>query len=124
LLCNQVSGPPGESGLPARHERPKPPPNPESQARIRFWSVSPFRIPPAIKVGSIIDAANIRYLNITSKRAVFELRSQADGAFDGQVKFHCKRRIAYKRAVGPMALNKVPKELSVVRGNFRNRFPE
>ena len=115
---------PGESGLPVRYERPEPPPNPESQASIRFWSVSPFRIPPAIKVSPIIDATNIRYSNIASKRAVFELWSHADGAFDGQVKFHCKRRIPHKRAVRPMALNKVPKEFSITRWNFRNRFLE
>jgi hypothetical protein len=106
------------------HERPKPPPNPGSQPSIGYRSVSPFRIPPAIKVRSIIDTANIRYLNIASKRAVFELPSHANWAFDGQVKFHFKRRLAYKRAVRPVSLNKVPKELSVTRWDFRYRFLE
>jgi hypothetical protein len=112
----------GESRLPRRYERSEPTPNPESQAGLR-WRVNPFRGPPAVKVGPIINATNIRYLDITSEWAVPELPNHVN-PFDRQVEFHCERRIADKRAVRPMPLNKVPKELGVARWNVRYWFLE
>lgn len=92
-----------ESRLPGRYERSEPTPNLESQTGLR-WRVNPFRGPPAVKVGPIINATNIRYLDITSERAVPEQPNHVD-LFDRQVEFHGERRIADKRAVRPMALN-------------------
>src|SRR5437763_6477522 len=90
-------------------------------ARVPLLMPKALWIPPPVKVGHVLLAANICNAHVAGEGTLDELWGRTKRPLCRNVVAQGQGRALHQRSVGTVPLNKVPEPFCVASGNFRNR---